>query len=131
MTDITPGEDVRARFLSWAEGGAAFYAMTNEIDPSQLDIYRFDAETLQRTLVYRNESTLSITLVSPDGRWAVASKAHSSADNDLIVIDLHAEDQVAQIATPHDGDANHRALESLAVSRPKHRLAVENCRVSR
>ena len=109
MTDITPGDDVRARFLRWEDGGDAFYAMTNEIDPSQMDIYRFDTTTLERSLVYRNESTLSIALVSPDGQLAVAQKEHSSADNDLIVIDLQSEDPTPRIATPHDGDVNHSA----------------------
>lgn len=59
--------------------------------------------------MYRNASTLSIALVSPEGRWAVAQKEHSSADNDLIIIDLHGKDPTTRIATPHDGDVSHSA----------------------
>ncbi|MGB3626666.1 MAG: S9 family peptidase, partial [Henriciella sp.] len=37
LTDLTPGEEVRASFLGWRDDGAVFYVATNERDPETND----------------------------------------------------------------------------------------------
>ena len=51
--DITPGAKLKAQFAGWAPDGTAFYVSTNERDPKFFDIYRYDAKTLARTMLFR------------------------------------------------------------------------------
>ena len=53
--DLTPGAKLKAQFSGWAPDGSAFYVGTNERDPRYFDLYRYDAKTYERTLLYKNE----------------------------------------------------------------------------
>ena len=53
--DLTPGEKLKAAFSGWTPDGAAFFVSTNERDARYFDIYRYDAATFERTLLYKNE----------------------------------------------------------------------------
>jgi dipeptidyl aminopeptidase/acylaminoacyl peptidase len=91
LVDLTPGDQVRALFAGWADSGDAFYAMTNEIDPRQMDLYRYAADGYARTLVYRNEATLEISAVSGDGRWLATVETLSNDHSRVLLIDLSAD----------------------------------------
>jgi hypothetical protein len=52
----------------------SFYVQTNERNPKYFDLYRYDAKTYDRTLLYQNESGYYIGSVSDDGHWLSLSK---------------------------------------------------------
>jgi dipeptidyl aminopeptidase/acylaminoacyl peptidase len=91
LVDLTPGGQVRALFVGWSATGDAFYAMTNEIDPRQMDVYRYAADDYARTLVYRNEATLDVAAVSGDGRWLAAVEPLSNDHSRVLLIDLASD----------------------------------------
>ena len=43
VEDLTPGENLRARFVGWSGDKSHFYIMTNERDPKHFDLYRYVA----------------------------------------------------------------------------------------
>ena len=43
LTDLTPGDKVKASFIGWHENGNDFYISTNERDPSSNDVYLYRA----------------------------------------------------------------------------------------
>ena len=83
--DLTPGEKLKATFDRWTRDGGAFYAETNERDPRFFDLYRYDAKTYARTMVYKDETGYSIGGVSEDGRWIALRKTHTTADSDIFL----------------------------------------------
>jgi dipeptidyl aminopeptidase/acylaminoacyl peptidase len=105
--DLTPGDKLKASFVDWAPDGGAFYVITNERDPKFFDLYRYDAKSYQRSLVYKNEKGHEVSDISRDGRWIALDKANTTADSDVYLYDTHS--QALKHLTPHQGVASHSA----------------------
>jgi len=103
VVDLTPGEKLKARFVSW-QGDAAFFVVSNERDPKFFDVYRYDAKTYARTLVYQNDEGFEVAAVSDDGRYLALSKQRTNADNNLYLLDLQDPAKTAVHITPHEGN---------------------------
>jgi Tol biopolymer transport system component len=108
--DLTPGEKVKASFVGWVDGGAAFVLATNERDAKFFDLYRYDARDFSRTLVFRNELGLDGFEVSRDGAFAAAIKPRTSADDDIWLIPLKGFGE-PKLVTAHKGNVSHAVYE--------------------
>ena len=86
--DLTPGDKLKAGFAGWSGNKKSFFVRSNERDPKFFDLYRYDAATYERKMIYKNESGYEPELVSRDGRWISLAKPISTADNDLFVHDV-------------------------------------------
>ena len=104
--DLTPGDDLKASFLGWLDDGSAFYATSTERDPSVFDVYRYDATSYERELVFENPG-LQVSAISGDGRWLAFVRPRTSADSDLLIADLTASDPQPVLITPHDGNIGY------------------------
>src|SRR4051812_37012304 len=103
--DLTPGK-LKASFLDWAHDLSAFYVETNERDPKFFDVYRYDAKTLARTLVFQNPGGYEFADISADGRWIAFEKPQTTSDSDIYLANV-ATKQLKHL-TPHKGEvANH------------------------
>lgn len=105
--DLTPGDKLKADFAGWAHDDSAFYVQTNERDARFFDLYRYDAKTYARTLVYKNEKGLTVSEISRDGRWLALAKTNTTADSDVYLHDMRSG-QTTHI-TPHQGVASYEA----------------------
>jgi prolyl oligopeptidase len=56
VTDLAPGEKLKAMFAGWSEDRRSFWVLTNERDPKFFDLYRYRTEDYSRELVYRNDT---------------------------------------------------------------------------
>ena len=88
--DLTPGDELKARFVGWHEDGDAFYLATNERDPQAFDLYRYATEGYERRLVFENTTGWGLAALSPDARHLALTHNVSSADSDLYLVDLEA-----------------------------------------
>jgi len=103
--DLTPGK-LKATFLDWARDLSAFYVETNERDPKFFDVYRYDAKTLARKLVFQNPGGYQFADVSADGKWIAFEKTQTTSDSDIYLANV-ATKELKHI-TPHKGEvANH------------------------
>lgn len=105
--DLTPGDKLKASFLSWSPDGDAFYVTSNERDPKFFDLYRYDSRSYARTLIYQNELGLDVAAISRDGRWLALGKGRTTADSDIHLHDLR--DGSTKLLTQHSGVINHEA----------------------
>jgi dipeptidyl aminopeptidase/acylaminoacyl peptidase len=87
--DLTPGK-LKATFVDWTRDLSGFYAVTNERDPKFFDLYRYDAQSYQRRLIYRNDQGYALAAVSPDEKWLVFRKPITTSDNDMYLYDVAA-----------------------------------------
>ena len=108
--DLTPGENLKAEFVGWVDGGAAFMLATNERDPKFFDLYRYDAADYSRSLVFKNEDGFGGIIVSRDGAYAAAAKARTSADDDIYLVKL-GSGEAPQLITKHEGNISHAIYE--------------------
>ena len=109
IIDLTPGESVKAGVMGWTRDGSGFFVFTNERDGAAFDIYRYDINDYDRSLVYTNEEGFDLGNISPDGRWVVMAKNNSNADSDLYLTDLAAQSPTPVNITSHDGNISHDA----------------------
>ncbi len=109
VKDITPGEGLKAYFVSWHENNKQFYVATNERDDKFFDIYLYQVADYSRELIYQNDSGYSPEAISPNGQYIVLSKTNSNADSNLYLINLASKQRKAELITEHEGDVDHSA----------------------
>ncbi|MFY0636753.1 S9 family peptidase [Maricaulis maris] len=107
LNDITPGEEVRAQFLGWAPNGNDMWLMTNERDQSAMDIYAYDTLSYESGFVFQNDDALQIGDISPDGRWLALVRNRTSADSDILLLDLASGETEPSVITAHEGNIAH------------------------
>jgi len=110
VTDLTPGDKVKADFLSWSQDGKTFFVTSNARDASAFDVIAYDATTYAHRTVFENTGGFSPAALSPDGRWLVLDKSLTSANNDLYLVDLTAPGE-PKLLTPHEGNVAYVAFD--------------------
>ncbi len=85
--DLTPGDKLKAQFMGWRPDGTAFFVSSNERDPRFFDLYRYDAQTYARVLIYRNEEGFDLGPISRDERWIALNRANTTSDSDIYLFD--------------------------------------------
>jgi len=107
--DLTPGEKLRAGFISWTADGTAFFVRTNERNPKFFDLYRYKTTDYSREMVFQNDEGYSLDAVSGDGRWLALGKVRNNADSDIFLADLQSDETIPSLITAHDGNGNFNA----------------------
>jgi dipeptidyl aminopeptidase/acylaminoacyl peptidase len=107
--DLTPGEKLKATFDGWTGDRTGFWVETNERDPKYFDLYRYDAKSYERTLVYKNDTGYSIGAISPDGKRLALVKTNGTADSDIYL--WSSATNAAKNVTPHTGLADNSPQE--------------------
>lgn len=102
VTDLTPGDSLKATLLGWADDDQTFFVGSNERDERFFDIYEVSPETYDRTLIYQDETGYELSTISPDKQWLVFSRPNTTNDNDLFLYDRAT--QGMRHLTPHEGD---------------------------
>jgi dipeptidyl aminopeptidase/acylaminoacyl peptidase len=111
VRDVTPGKGLKASFAGWAGDLKAFYVTSNERDKSFFDLYRYDAATYERSLLFKNTAGFGQLDVSRDGHHVALLKTVSNADNDIYLWAPEHPEKAPVKITPHKGDIEH-ALET-------------------
>ncbi|MGP1384075.1 MAG: hypothetical protein ACTS2F_10985 [Thainema sp.] len=106
VTDLIPGENLKAVFLGWAKDDQSFFIGTNERDPRFFDVYEYQAASYQRQLIYENNQGLDFEDITPDRRIIAFAKHDTNANSDIYLYDCHTG-QLNNI-TAHGGDIHHR-----------------------
>ncbi|MGF1669591.1 MAG: S9 family peptidase, partial [Balneolaceae bacterium] len=109
------GQQSGLRFESWQSDGEAFFLTSTERDPQLADLYRYDAESYEREMVFQNTRELPFPTrgfnVSPDGRWLALDFHNTRYHFDIYLVDLHSDDRTPQlILAPDEGEALHRGI---------------------
>lgn len=87
ITDLTPGDSLKAQFIGWAADDRSFYLSTNERDSRFFDVYEMTVDGYRRSLVFQNDSGFDLTLVSPNRRYLALQKVHTTRDSDVMLYD--------------------------------------------
>jgi len=109
------GQQSGLRFEAWQADGNAFFLTSTERDPQVADLYRYDAETYQREMVFQNSRELPFPTrgfhVSPDGRWLSLDFHHTRYDFDIYLVDLHSEERSPELVlTSPETEIVHRGM---------------------
>lgn len=110
LRDLTPGENLKADFAGWRGDGAKFWLVSNERDAQVFDVYEYDAATYERRLIYENPG-LFPAAISRDGRWLALDRPVTSADSDIMLVDLQSAAKEARNITEHTGAISHATYD--------------------
>lgn len=103
--DLTPGENLKAAFVGWADDGASFFVQSNERDPRFFDVYQYQVDAgYPREMIFRNEESFFPASISGDGRYLALAELISTNDNNLYVQDLQSGERLD--ITPHQGQVS-------------------------
>lgn len=106
--DLTPGEKVKANFLSWAHDRKSFFYSTNERDARFFDIFEMPLDTFKSTLVYKDETGLNVDTISDDKKFIAFQKnGGSPADSDVYLYNVATKEM--KNITEHSGDVANNA----------------------
>jgi dipeptidyl aminopeptidase/acylaminoacyl peptidase len=92
-TRITHGERVQTTFHKWSTAGGAFYISTNERDGRFLDVYKVDAVTYERTLLFQAADRYHFSDITPDEQLALFVKVDSMSRADIFIYDLATKEK--------------------------------------
>jgi dipeptidyl aminopeptidase/acylaminoacyl peptidase len=99
---LSHGERVKSGFYGWSRDGRYFYCTTDERAENQFDVYRIDARSYERALLFQNDEAYLLACISPDERQLVLVRYRGLSDSDLYLYDVNAG--VMQVITPHTGN---------------------------
>ena len=105
VTDLTPGENLKAFFAGWSQDDQSFFLCSNERDQRFFDVYEYDVYSYQRSLIYQNEQGYNFAGITPNRRFIALAKTETNADSDIYLWDCTTS--TLKKITPHDGDINH------------------------
>ena len=105
--DLTPGAKVKAGFFGWKKDGVAFYITTNERNPKYPDLYKVDAKTYARTLIFENDEGLNASAISDDEKWIAFNKPNTTNDSNIWLHNVDKKE--TKLITPHTGDVSFGA----------------------
>jgi dipeptidyl aminopeptidase/acylaminoacyl peptidase len=100
--DLTPGDKLKAQFLGWSHDGKVFYIFTNERDARFFDVYKLDAATFERTLLYQDTVGYQFGDITNDEKFIAFSKTNTTSDSDVYLYNVATKEM--KNITPHTGD---------------------------
>ncbi len=127
--DLTPGEKLKAQFAGWTHSGDAFYVRTNERDARYFDLYRYDAKTYDRTLLYKDETGYELGAVSDDEKWIAFEKPKGTADSDLYLWNTATKEM--KHLSPHEGQAEYSPADFDVASKALYYLTNDGAEFAR
>lgn len=107
-TELTRGAHVKSCLVGWSEGGRWIYYGSDERTHTYLDLYRVDAMSYARELIFHNDDGFNLVGVSPLGDYASLVKYHGLTDSNLYL--YHIGSKTLKLITPHDGDVRYLPL---------------------
>src|ERR1700741_1509192 len=103
MQDLTPENNVTARFFGPAIDRSSFYCGANERDPHCFDIYKINFETLERELLYRDTDGYEFGCISRDERYLALCEPRTRENADIFLYDRTTSQ--LKCLTTHEGNA--------------------------
>lgn len=99
--DLTPGEKLKASFFGFADDQKSFFLTTNERDPRYFDLYEYQVDGYQRSLLFKNDSGLFPSAISRDKQLIALEKPNTTSDSDVLIFDRRTGKQ--RNLTEHQG----------------------------
>ncbi len=108
LVPLTSSPEVRHNLGSWSRDGKWLAYSSNERDKRFFDLYVVNVDTREKRRVLERDALFYAGPFSHDGTKLVASRANSSQDVDLFIVDLKAQPGTEPaLLTPHEGIAQY------------------------
>lgn len=105
VTDLTPGDKVKAQFFGWNDDKSHMLYFSNVRDPKYFDLYKMDLSDWSSKMIYQNDQGLDISDVSHDEKWFSVTKTITTSENKLFLIEVATGKQIdlSETSAEYDG----------------------------
>lgn len=110
LTDVTPGENLKAFFGGWTKNNSAFYVWHNGRNSANFDLYSIDVTSYKASLLFENPG-FQPGPISNSGKWLALDKPRTSADSDIYLVDLLSEQKQPVLITEHQGNVAYATYD--------------------
>ena len=84
-TDLTPGENEKARFAGWSKDKKSMYFISNRRNPKFFDFYKMNIEIWESEMLYQNDNGINISNMSEDETWFAFSQKITTSEKKLFL----------------------------------------------
>lgn len=105
VQDLTPKENARSLFFSWAFDKKSFFYLSNKRTPKFMDLYEMDIEKFSSKMIYRNDEGYNAGDISNDKRYLALSKTVTNHNSEMYLYDLKTNEM--RHLSPHEGDVRY------------------------
>lgn len=102
--DLTPGEKTKASMLGWTKNEKQMYFQSNSRDPRYFDLYKIDIESLETTMVFKNNNAYTYNSISNNDIYLIFNQSVSRGIDKMFLYNLETKQQAEISNQP----ANHR-----------------------
>lgn len=102
--DLTPGDEVKAAFMGWADDEQSFFITSNARDPQYFDLIEISIGNYSQTMLFENNSGYNIADISPDKRY-VALQEPDTRKNSYAAIHDRTTGTTKRVAKHDDEEA--------------------------
>lgn len=99
VTDLTPGDNVKAAFTGWNKDRTTMYFMSNRRDPRFFDLYKMNPGQWKEEMVYRNTEGFEYAGITRDGSIIALSRSVSTSESKLYLYDIAAR-KMTEVSEP-------------------------------
>lgn len=108
--DITPWPKSANGFAGWSADKKSLYVASNRRDPKFFDVWKIDTASWKPDLIYKNDSGLSISVMSKSERYLALTKAITTDKNELYVFDRTSK-TLKRISNDHEANWQPMAFD--------------------
>ena len=87
VKDVTPWPNSANSFAGWSDDKKAMYISSNKRNVKYFDLWKMDVATWNPTLIYQNDSSYDVSLISHTERFLVLTKSITTDKNELFIYD--------------------------------------------
>ena len=87
VRDLTPGNKLKANFFGFTQDKKSFFLTTNERDARYFDLYEYQVDGYERSLIFKNDSGLFPGAISRDKQLIALVKPNTTSDSDVLLFD--------------------------------------------
>lgn len=109
-TDLTPWQGSSNIFLGWSLDKKNLYIQSNKRDVKFFDVYKMDTTSWKANLLYKNETGLEASTISPSERYIALTKRITTDKSELYLYDLQTK-KTKKISAEKEASWNPMAFE--------------------
>jgi len=92
--DLTPGEKTKASLLGWTQNEKQMYFQSNSRDSRYFDLYKVNMETLETSMVYKNDNAYTYNSISNNDKYLIFDQSIARGLDKMFIYNLKTKQQI-------------------------------------
>ncbi len=99
VTDLTPGDNVKASFGGWSKDRKTMFFASNKRDPRYFDLYKMDTDDWKEEMIYKNTDGYEFAGSTRDRSIIALTRPITTSESKLYIYDV-ATRKMSEVSEP-------------------------------